>query len=78
MSQIEEILSRLEILEQKLFGESSTAPIEFNPYKKGILATGDTKPHKEILKKHGGKFNPTLKGWIFSKENGEKAQKALQ
>lgn len=38
-----------------------------------IVVLGDTKTHKEQLKKLGGKFNSKLKdgkvGWIFSKKN---------
>lgn len=38
---------------------------------KSILVKGDTKPIKDQLKEIGGKWNSTLKGWIFSikKEN---------
>lgn len=42
---------------------------------KSFVVTGNTKPHKEELKKLGGKFNKNLKGysnsWIFSKKNME-------
>ena len=38
-----------------------------------IVVLGDTKTHKEQLKKLGGKFNSKLReekvGWIFSKKN---------
>ena len=79
---MEEIIKRLEKLEammeelQKPSSKNCTPT--FTPYKKGILASGDTRPHKEKLKSLGGKYNPTLKGWIFSKENGEKAIKEFQ
>lgn len=39
---------------------------------KAIVVRGDTKDHKEDLKKLGGKFNANLRdgpGWIFSKKN---------
>jgi len=42
---------------------------------KAIVVRGDTKEHKEQLKKLGGKFNANLRdgpGWIFSKKNEEK------
>lgn len=80
---MEEIIARLEKLEAmmeklnqkpKMVSDTPT----FTPYKKGVLASGDTRPHKEKLKSLGGKYNPTLKGWIFSKENGEKAMKEFQ
>jgi len=42
---------------------------------KAIVVRGDTKEHKENLKKLGGKYNPSLRdgdsrspGWIFSKK----------
>lgn len=42
---------------------------------KAIVVRGDTKPHKNELKKLGGKYNPSLRdgntrspGWIFSKK----------
>ena len=39
---------------------------------KSFVIIGDTKPHKEILKKMGGSWNSNLScgaGWIFSKKN---------
>ena len=41
---------------------------------KSILLKGDTKPHKEKIKELGGKYNPTLGGWIFSKKKKEEVQ----
>ena len=37
-----------------------------NPYGRGYLVTGNTLNHKATLKGLGGKWNPTLKGWIFA------------
>ena len=31
----------------------------------GLFLQGDTKPLRMILKDMGGKWNPTLSGWIF-------------
>jgi len=42
---------------------------------KAIVVRGDTKDHKEDLKKLGGKYNANLRdgsGWIFSKKNEDK------
>jgi hypothetical protein len=42
---------------------------------KAIVVRGDTKDHKEELKKLGGKYNANLRdgsGWIFSKKNEDK------
>ena len=32
----------------------------------GLLITGETRPHKDLLKSQGGSWNNTLKGWIFA------------
>lgn len=37
-----------------------------NPYGRGYLVTGNTLDHKVTLKGLGGKWNPSLKGWIFA------------
>ena len=34
---------------------------------KAIIVRGDTKTYKDDLKKLGGKWNSTLKGWVFPK-----------
>jgi len=42
-------------------------------YGKGIAVTGDTKPHTDILKRSGGRFNRFLtigSGWVFGKAKG--------
>lgn len=42
---------------------------------KAIVVRGETKDHKEDLKKLGGKYNANLRdgpGWIFSKKNEDK------
>jgi hypothetical protein len=42
---------------------------------KAIVVRGETKEHKEELKKLGGKYNANLRdgpGWIFSKKNEDK------
>lgn len=54
------------------------------PYKKSFVICGDTKPHKDTIKRHGGKFNANLRedpedsesdrfpGWLFfSREKAE-------
>ena len=35
-------------------------------YKKCLLITGNTIKYKDELKKYNGKYNATLKGWVFS------------
>ena len=49
---------------------------------KSFVVLGDTKPHKEILKELGGKWNSKLKegkkGWIFSNKNREKVEAAIK
>lgn len=49
--------------------------VDYN--EKSILIKGDTKPLKEKLKELGGRYNPTLGGWIFSKKKKEEIQKSL-
>lgn len=49
----------------------------FDYTEKSILIKGDTKPLKEKLKELGGRYNPTLGGWIFSKKKKEEIQKSL-
>jgi len=51
---------------------------------KAIAVIGDTKPHKELLKQCGGKFNKRLEidgqkvaGWIFSKKAENQVRKML-
>lgn len=53
--------------------------IELKPYSdKSFLVTGeDTKKYKEKLKELGGKWNATLKGWIYSNKNEEKVKEWL-
>ena len=41
---------------------------------KCLLLTGNTKPHKEELKKMHGKFNYSLMGWIFKNEQREELE----
>ena len=50
--------------------------IEIKPYSdKSFLIIGeDTKKHKEKLKELGGKWNSTLKGWIYSNKNEQKVR----
>lgn len=50
-----------------------TVDLELKPYsEKSFLITGrDTKKFKEELKTMGGKWNATLKGWIYSIKNEE-------
>ena len=53
--------------------KSDEISLELKPYsEKSFLITGDeTKKYKEELKKMGGKWNTTLKGWIYSSKNEE-------
>jgi DNA topoisomerase-1 len=44
---------------------------------KAIIVKGDTKPHSEPLKEMNGKWNKTLKGWIFSKKKRQQVQKYI-
>jgi hypothetical protein len=39
---------------------------------KGLWVGGNTLPHKEDLKKMGGKWNPQRGMWIFNMENDQK------
>lgn len=48
---------------------------------KAIAVTGNTKPHKDALKRLGGKFNPYLKcgaGWIFSKKKTSEVESFIK
>jgi SprT protein len=49
-----------------------------NYSEKALLVKGDTRPHKEQLKEIGGKWNPTLKGWIFSKRHTQEVEALVQ
>lgn len=42
--------------------------IDHTTYPKAFVVLGDTKNVKDKIKSLGGKWNPTLKGWIFSKK----------
>ncbi len=55
--------------------DTTNLVIDSNKYEKAVLVTGDTKQIKEELKKIGGKWNFTLKGWIFSKAGLKKLGK---
>jgi hypothetical protein len=55
--------------------EMSSFTYDTEKYEKAILVTGDTKPHKDAMKACGGKWNSSLKGWIFSKKMLEKESK---
>eukprot|EP00656_Telonema_subtile_P042918 TRINITY_DN4896_c0_g1_i1.p1 TRINITY_DN4896_c0_g1~~TRINITY_DN4896_c0_g1_i1.p1 ORF type:complete len:171 (-),score=47.46 TRINITY_DN4896_c0_g1_i1:365-877(-) len=39
--------------------------VTVEPYKRAVLCKGDTKPASAHLKKLGGRWNPSLKGWIL-------------
>lgn len=52
--------------------------VEFKIYKKSVLVTGNTKPHKEFLKKYKASWNPTLKGWILNRERGRRCAKKFK
>jgi len=45
------------------------------PYGKAVIVKGDTRPIKEFLKGHGGKWNGNLGGWIFP---GSKSQTLVE
>ena len=54
--------------------------MELGEHKGYVCITGDTKPHKEQLKKLGGRYNPNLNGkpgWIFFKATREELRTAL-
>lgn len=36
---------------------------------KALLVQGETYPHREALKKMGGKWNESLRGWVFSRRS---------
>lgn len=92
-SVLDKILERLNVLEsllreQKIRAHSDSSAssleepvdkvVEFKIYKRSVLATGNTKPHREFMRKNKGSFNSTLKGWIFNKDNGRKAAKRFK
>jgi len=53
--------------------------LELRNYKKGILLVGEgTKEIKEKLKEFGGRWNPTLKGWIFRASGSENLCKFIK
>ena len=73
---LEAILERLVKLEEKMTPKTvNTTPknglVEIEVYKQGIRVFGDTLIHKEKIKSFGGKWNPSLKSWIMSKESGQ-------
>ena len=76
-----ELNSRISSLESKLLkydrvnsesssGDESEEHVNVTLYKKGIKVSGNTKPHKDMIKKHGGRWNSMLKSWIFTIEKG--------
>lgn len=37
-------------------------------YKKGVLVTGETYEHRDALREMGGKWNSSLRGWVFGRK----------
>ena len=48
--------------------DSSKLTIEPND-EYSFIVTGDTKPHKELFKQHGGGWRPNLGAWRFLNKN---------
>lgn len=46
---------------------------DVDTYEKAIVLKGDTKPHRQLIKEIGGKWNATIGGWIFSKKSISKS-----
>lgn len=46
---------------------------DIDTYEKAIVLKGETKPHKEIIKEIGGRWNATIGGWVFSKKSVSKS-----
>ena len=79
---LKNILETLRRIEDKIDSKIISPPsspsstgsgiVEFVKHKKSVLIKGDTKKYKDILKKKGASWNPTLKGWIMNKEGGRK------
>ena len=76
-SKIDKILATIAQLQREVESLRSKEEVEFKEYKKSILVTGDTKPHKETLKKYKGRWNPTLNGWILSRDNAVEAKEEI-
>ena len=52
--------------------------LELKEHGKGLLVTGDTKSCKDDLKSLGGKWNPTLNGWVYSPNRREDLEKYME
>lgn len=68
--EISELKSLVSIRHREDSGSSAssanTQKIIFEKYKRGVRVSGNTKPHKDILKTIGGaSWNPSLKSWIM-------------
>lgn len=72
---LEKIIARLP---EKRKEREKPKDLLFQSHKKGILATGNTKEHKDKLKKYGGKWNPSLRGWVFTLQEGRRAAEKMK
>ncbi|MDQ8036392.1 MAG: hypothetical protein REI12_03155 [Pedobacter sp.] len=58
-------------------GDFIVAPVIVDYSEKAILVKGNTVPYKEKFIESGGKWNSSLKGWIFSKKKTEEVKEIL-
>lgn len=59
--------------------ESDSEPVKksctLKKYKRGYIVYGDTRPNKESLKECNGKYNRSLKAWVYRKADLEQVKK---
>lgn len=58
-------------------GDFTVAPVIVDYSDKAILVKGNTVPFKEKFLEIGGKWNGSLKGWIFSKKRADQVREIL-
>ncbi len=56
------------VIKQTNIGDFTVAPVIVDYSEKAILVKGNTTAYKEKFVELGGKWNASLKGWIFSKK----------
>ncbi|MEZ0272329.1 MAG: hypothetical protein ACAH18_09565 [Methylophilaceae bacterium] len=58
-------------------GDFTVSPVIVDYSDKAILVKGNTVVHKEKFNEIGGKWNASLKGWIFSKKKTDEVKRVL-
>lgn len=57
--------------------DRAQANLTLKPNAKGATVTGNTFPVRELLKKHGGRWDPASEGWVFPAERQAELRIAL-